>query len=237
MTEMLMLGYDYLMFERTAIKIPIYAPLGHLICVGGSNSGKTTSILYWIYKCRKFNIKWYITDFKRSRDFFGITSSYAEYEDVYDMIRDFYQEFLEIPEGGAIDGRPRVLLVDEVAGLLMHLSLSKSGKEKADELRSIFSSILMLGRSRKCFIWMVMQRYTASIFPSSSGGADNFYVAVGLGRLSVDGRKGLFAGEHFEGEEKLNYSQGKGIVLIDGQPLKSLIIPTVSKNRLRELLT
>lgn len=236
MTEMVMLGYDYLMFERTAIKMPIYAPLGHLICVGGSNSGKTTSILYWIYKSRKLNIKWYITDFKRSRDFWGITSSYAEYEDVYDMIRDFYQEFLEIPEGGASDGRPRILLVDEVAGLLMHLSLSKAGKEKADELRGIFSSILMLGRSRKCYLWMIMQRYTASIFPCSSGGADNFYVAVGLGRLTVDGRKGLFAGEHFEGEDELNFSQGNGIVLIDGQPLKSLIIPTVSKRKLKELL-
>ena len=33
-----------------------------------------------------------------------------------------------------------------------------------------------------------MQRYTASIFPSSSGSADNFHVCVGLGRMTVDGR-------------------------------------------------
>lgn len=232
-----MLGFDYQLFLQTTIKIPIYAPLGHVICVGGSNSGKTTAVLYWIYKSRDLNIKWYISDFKCSRDFYGITEKYAEFESTYDLIHEFYQEFLSLPEGGASDGRPRILLVDEVAGLLMHLSLSKSGKEKADELRSIFSSILMLGRSRKCFIWMIMQRYTASIFPSSSGGADNFYVAVGLGRLSVDGRKGLFAGEHFEGEDKLKYSQGRGIVLIDGQPLKSLIIPTVSKKKLKKLIT
>ena len=114
--------------------------------------------------------------------------------------------------------------------------MTKENKAKADEIRNMMSSILMLGRSRKCFLWLSMQRYSATVFPASSGSADNFHICVGLGRLTVDGRKGLFAGEHLENEEDFQFGQGKGIVLIDGQPLKAVIIPQVSKKKLLNLL-
>lgn len=180
------------------------------------------------------NIDLHILDFKASHEFIGITKNFAEYEDCYDKIVEFYDMFIKLPEGG--DGKIKILLINEIAGLLTHLSMKKDTKAKADEIRQIMSSILMLGRSRNCFLWLVMQRYSATIFPASSGSADNFHVSVGLGNLSVDGRKGLFAGEHFDGEDDLLFGQGKGIVLIDGQPLKSIIIPKVSKKRLLELL-
>lgn len=229
-----MLGYDY-GFSIQGIKIPLYAPLGsHLIVVGGSGSGKSTSVLYWLYKIMKYNCALYVVDFKASHEFSGISEHFAEFEDSYREIKAFYEEFLQTPEGG--DGQIKVLLIDEIAGLLTHYSLSKEGKQKADEIRNIMSSILMLGRSRNCFLWLSMQRYSASIFPASSGSADNFHVCVGLGNLSVDGRKGLFAGEHFDGEENLQFGRGKGIVLVDGQPLRGIVMPKVSKKRLLELL-
>lgn len=235
MDKLLMLGYDYALYSLQGVKIPLYAPLdSHFCTIGGSNSGKSTAILYWLYKMRKYNVLLHVVDFKKSHEFLGITEYFAEFEDSYGMIKKFYEEFLITPEGGS--GCNKVLLIDEIAGLLMHYSMTKEGKAKADEMRSIMSTILMLGRSRKCFLWLSMQRYTASIFPASSGSADNFHVCVGLGRLTVDGRKGLFAGEHFEGEEELQFGQGKGIVLIDGQPLRALIIPKVSKEKLLELL-
>ncbi len=222
MNNHIMIGYDYQLFNVQGLKIPLYAPIdGHYIIVGGSGSGKSTTVLYWLYKCRKYNLKLYIADFKASKEFKGISDNFAEFEDCYDLIKKYYEDFLTTPEGG--DRKINILLIDEIAGLLTHFSMTKEGKQKADEIRNIMSSILMLGRSRKCFIWLSMQRYTASIFPSSSGSADNFHVCVGLGRMTVDGRKGLFAGEHFEGEEELLFGMGKGIVLIDGQPLRSLI--------------
>ena len=73
-------------------------------------------------------------------------------------------------------------------------------------------------------------------FPASSGSADNFHIYVGLGRLTVDGRKGLFAGEHMEGEENLQFGMGKGIVLIDGQNLRALVLPKISKKKILGLL-
>lgn len=235
MDDFLMIGYDYISLCMYGIKNPLYAPLeSHLIVVGGSGSGKSTSVLYWLYKLKKYDCQLYIIDFKASHEFAGITDHFAEFEDSYDEIKAFYHDFLNTAEGG--DGQIKILLIDEIAGLLTHYSMSKENKAKADEIRSIMSSVLMLGRSRKCFLWLSMQRYTASLFPASSGSADNFHICVGLGRLSVDGRKGLFAGEHFSEEDELQFGQGRGIVLIDGQPLRALIIPKVSKKKLLQLL-
>lgn len=230
-----MLGYDYASICMQGIKIPLYAPLdSHAIIVGGSGSGKSTAIIYWLYKMKKYNVRLYIVDFKKSNEFCGITDNFAEFEDSYGMIKKYYEDFLNTPEGG--DGCNKILLIDEIAGLLTHYSMTKEGKAKADEIRNIMSSILMQGRSKKVFLFLCLQRYSATIFPSSSGAADNFHICVGLGKLSVDGRKGLFAGEHFEGEEELRFGQGRGIVLIDGQPLRALAIPKVSKKRLLQLL-
>lgn len=229
-----MLGFDLQWLSIQGEKLPLYAPIGHLIVVGGSGSGKSTAVLYWLYKLKEYDCSLYIADFKKSNEFCGISNNFAEFEDCYRLIKDFYDTFLSTPEGG--DGTNKILIIDEIAGLLTHFSMTKEGKAKADDVRAIMSSILMLGRSRKCFLWLSMQRYTASIFPASSGSADNFHVCVGLGRLTVDGRKGLFAGEFFEGEEDIQFGQGKGIVLIDGQPLKALVIPKVSKKKLLTLL-
>lgn len=235
MSNSIMLGFDYLYWQNQGLKIPVYASLyGHYIVVGASGSGKSSALLYWLYKARQHKVDLYISDFKASREFSGITPHFAEFEACYDLIKAFYEEFQNTPEGG--DGTIKVLLIDEIAGLLTHFGMTKDGKTKAEEIRSILSSVLMLGRSRNCFVWLSMQRYSASIFVSSSGSVDNFHVNVGLGRLTVDGRKGLFAGEHFEGEDTLQFGQARGIVLVDGQPLRSLIVPKVSKKKLLSLL-
>lgn len=235
MSNSIMLGFDYLYWQKQGVKIPVHAPLnGHYIVVGGSGSGKSTAVLYWLYKAHQHKVDLYIADFKASHEFLGITPHFAEFEDCYDLIKAFYEEFQNTPEGG--DGTIKVMLVDEIAGLLTHFGMTKEDKAKADEIRSILSSILMLGRSRQCFVWLSLQRYAAGIFLSSSGSVDNIHVAVGLGRLTVDGRKGLFAGEHFEGEDTLQFGQARGIVLVDGQPLRSLIVPKVSKKKLLSLL-
>lgn len=229
-----MLGYDYQWLSEHGDKLPVFAPIGHTIVVGGSGSGKSTSVLYWLYKLKKYNCELYIADFKKSNEFSGITPHFAQFEDCYQLIKDYYEIFLSTPEGG--DGTNKIMLIDEIAGLLTYFFMTKEGKGKIEEIKNILLSIMALGRSKLCWFWSSMQRYSASIFPASSGAADNFHILVGLGRLTVDGRKGLFAGEHFDGEDELQYGQGRGIVLIDGQPLKALIIPQVSKKKLLALL-
>ena len=232
MRDNIILGLDYSLYITHQIKVKIRAPIGHTIVVGGSGSGKSTAVLYILYKMKKEhkNIELHIMDFKASHEFMGITDNYAEFEDIYDRLVVFYDMFCTLEEGG--DGTIKILIIDEIAGFLTHLSMTKEGKEKADKVRQIMSSILMMGRSRNCFLWLIMQRYTATIFPASSGAIDNFFVYVGLGRLSVESRKSLFACEHIEEEEHITFGMGRGIVLIDGQELQTLMIPNVNKQKL-----
>ena len=224
-------GYDLVMIQKHGLKIPItLSEKSHVIIVGGSGSGKSTCCLYMIYKMKKLNnINLTICDFKASKEFRGITDKFAEFEQCYEMIHSFYEDFLSTPEGG--DGSLKILIIDEIAGLLTHFSMKD--KKKADEIRNIMSSILMLGRSKCVFLWLLLQRYSATtVFPAASGAADNFHVRIGLGRLSVDGRKSLFAGEHFDEDNSIIYGQGRGIILIDGEPIKAIAVPKVSKEKL-----
>ena len=232
MSDNFVLGYDYNLYLNHQVQIKIRAPIGHTIVVGGSGSGKSTAVLYWLYKMKKEhkNIELYIMDFKASHEFVGITDNYAEFEDIYDKLVEFYDMFCKLEEGG--DGTIKILIIDEIAGMLSHLSMTKEGKEKADKVRQIMSSILMLARSKNCWLWLILQRASTSIFPASSGAIDNFFVYVGFGRLSVESRKSLFACEHIEEEEHITFGMGRGIVLIDGQELQTLMIPNVKKHKL-----
>ena len=131
------LGFDFLRHQTEGTKIPLSALLGHLIVVGGSGSGKSTALLYWLVKMKKINIpiELHIMDFKASHEFMGITEKYAEFEACYEKIVEFYNMFLSLEEGG--DGTVKILLIDEIAGLLTHLGMNKEGKVKADEIRMI----------------------------------------------------------------------------------------------------
>ena len=230
-----MIGYDLAFLKKYGMKVPIeISPLSHLCIVGSSGSGKSTAVLYMVYKMQLENkVRLTICDFKKSSEFLGITPSinYAEFEECYEMICKFYNEFISADEGGSAIN---ILIIDEIAGLLSHFSMVD--KKKAEEIKQMMSSILMLGRSRQYFLWLSMQRFSATIFPGSSGAADNFHVCIGLGRLTVDGRRSLFAGEHLTDGEDIQFGQGKGIVLIDGEPLKALVIPKISKQKTLGLL-
>ena len=229
------IGFDYEVYAHEGLPVPITVSIrNHLIVVGGTGSGKSTALLYWLFKARNLPCKYYIADFKASGELSGITPYYAEFEQCYSLIKNFYGMFLQTPEGG--DGSIKILLIDEIAGMLSHLGMNKIDKTKADEIRSMLSTISMLGRSRDIFLWLSCQRYSATIFSSSSGAGDNFNVCVGLGHLTPDGRKGLFSGMELENESSLLMGQGKGIVFIEGLPLKSIILPRLSKKKLQEIL-
>ena len=204
---MLKLGFDGELLGE-GVQVPLLAQLGHIIIVGGTGSGKSTHELYLIYNAKKEECQFTICDFKKSGEMTGISDQYAEFEECYDLIKEFHHDFWKTPEGGA--GYDKILVIDEIAGMLTYYGMSKEGKTKADEIRQIMANILMLGRSRRCYLWLSMQRYTATIFPASSGAGDNFNICIGLGKLSPESKRSLFAG--MELESHFQPGQGRGIV-------------------------
>ena len=74
----IMLGFNYGVYVLHGIKMPIYASLqSHLIVVGGSGSGKSMAILYWMYKARNNKLVLFICDFKASKEFAGISEHFG----------------------------------------------------------------------------------------------------------------------------------------------------------------
>lgn len=230
---MIQFGYNILTEK------PIEADLtqtGHVCVVGGTGSGKSVGTLYFLYNLLKnYDARLTICDFKKSGDYKGISENFAEFDEVTQSIEAFYKEYESTPENNL---QIKVLLIDEYAGYMIWLA--QNDKKKAEEIKQNISEMLMLGRSRHCFVWCIQQRISASLFPSGIGAIDNFQICIGLGRLSVDSRKSLFAGEHLDNiafEEKYHPMAGQGLVLIDGQELQPLQIPFIKyKNKLKQLL-
>lgn len=230
---MLQLGYNVLTEK------PIIADMeitGHACLVGGTGSGKSVATLYLLYNLLKnYNAKLTICDFKKSGDYMGISDRVAEFNAITGCIEEYYNEYEITPENSS---QIKLLLIDEYAGYIIWAT--QNDKKKAEEIKQKISEILMLGRSRHCFIWCIQQRISASLFPTGIGAIDNFQICIGLGHLSVDSRKSLFAGEHLDNiafEERFHPKTGQGLVLIDGQELQPIQIPyIVDKMRLKLLL-
>ena len=235
---MIKIGYNTM--TEKPIKIDIL-DTGQLCCVGGTGSGKSMSVLYLLYNMLKYakeehcKIELYICDFKKSGDFEGITNNYAEFKEVTGLIEQYYEAFENTMENSPII---KILLIDEYAGYMVWLT--QNDKKTAEKIKSIISTILMTGRSRHCYAWCIQQRISASLFPTGIGAIDNFQICVGMGRLSVESRKSLFAGEHLEDteyEERYRPKKGQGLILIDGQDIQPIQIPYIKdKERLKILL-
>lgn len=235
---MIQIGYNTM--TEQPIKMNIWTT-GQLCCVGGTGSGKSLAVLYLLYnimndaKEEKYKLKIYICDFKKSGDFEGITDKFAEFEKITELIEQYYEEFENTSENSPV---VKLLLIDEYAGYMVWLT--QIDKKKADKIKNKISTILMLGRSRRCYAWCIQQRISASLFPAGIGAIDNFQICLGLGRLSVESRKSLFAGEHLEDTEyEAHYhpKTGQGLVLIDGQDIQPIQIPYIKdKEKLKILL-
>jgi len=235
---MIQIGYNII--TEKPIKIDILNT-GQLCCVGGTGSGKSLAMLYLLYnvikyiKTEKCKMELYICDFKKSGDYEDITNNFAEFNKITELIEQYYEEFERTSENSSII---KILLIDEYAGYMIWLT--QNNKKKAEIIKNYISTILMLGRSRHCYVWCIQQRISASLFPSGIGAIDNFQICLGMGRLSIESRKSLFAGEHLEDreyEERYRPKTGQGFVLIDGQDIQPIQIPYINdKERLKTLL-
>ena len=220
------LGFD--LQNRFPIQADIFRT-GHICIVGGTGSGKSIATLYILYGILSLyhEVQLYIGDFKKSGDYKGITKSFEEFEQVTGIFEETEENSPAI----------KILILDEYAGFITWLT--QKDKKKCEEIKGKIANLLMLGRSRHCYVWCIQQRMSAQLFPSGIGAIDNFQILIGLGRLSVDSRKSLFAGEHLDKDFEEGYSPicGQGLILVDGQPLRAIQIPFIKdKGRMTALL-
>lgn len=227
------LGFDFQ--SRVPIQADIFRT-GHICIVGGTGSGKSMATLYILYGILSlaYEIQLFIGDFKKSGDYKGISKNFKEFQEVIGLIDKFYGIFEDTQENSPVI---KILLLEEYSGLITWLV--QADRKKSEEIKGKIANLLMLGRSRHCYVYCIQQRISAQLFPSGIGAIDNFQILLGLGRLSVDSRKSLFAGEHLDKDFEESYSPvcGQGLILIDGQPLRAVQVPYISdKGRMTALL-
>lgn len=233
--KLVKLGYNY-RYKKQPI-IADFDKTGHCCIIGGTGSGKSIGTLYFLYNVLKLKekVELYIADFKKTKDYIGLTKeeNFAEFDNVTNLVEQYYAIFESTPENCQTI---KLLLLDEYTGFITWLM--QKDKRKCEEIKGKISNLLMLGRSRHCYIWCIAQRLSASLFPSGIGAIDNFQILVGFGRLTVDSRRSLFANMHLDEEFEQHYKPGtgQGICLIDGQPLYPIEIPRIDKGKLKILL-
>lgn len=66
-SSLVMLGYDYGILSMQGVKVPLHAKIqSHRIVVGSTNSGKSSAILYWIYKASKLGVSFILPILSRA---------------------------------------------------------------------------------------------------------------------------------------------------------------------------
>ena len=189
----------------------------HLIIVAPSGSGKTYLLTFLLGQIAKKPVKLILADFK-GIDFieFDDCKDYYKHSDIAKALDYVYEELQQRMAEPKKDNQPIYFCVDEWSGFLCSLTT----KKEQDSFKQKMASILMLGRGVQVFVIMSLQRADANYIT----GRDNFGNAVGLGTLSKESIKMLFADEADVIQSK---SRGKGYLRIDGKPLSEIVVPKI----------
>lgn len=124
---MLQLGYNFLTEQSITAEL---TETGHLCCVGGTGSGKSVATLYFLYQLLKnYSTELSVADFKKLGDYAGIAEKFAEFEEVKELIEDFYTEFEE--QYHPKTGQGLILIDGQELKALQIPYISDKGKLKA----------------------------------------------------------------------------------------------------------
>lgn len=231
MTTYLSYGFLLNLWEKAEVLVPCAYPLEshcHALITGSSGSGKSTALLYLLGKLLKSHpeIELHFCDFKASEDF-RFLSGYKYYyagDACYTGIMTYLEAFNHARENFSDAAPSRLLIFDEYPAFLLHLQqrdkLEKTKKEK--EVLAAVSSVLMMGRGIRHYLWIVAQRPDSTYFP---GSRHNFMVLLHLGHLTKEEKTMLFSGENLP--ERI-FSVGEGLILADGDVLQEVKFPLIS---------
>ena len=191
-----------------------FSKVPHLLIVAPSGSGKTYLLTYILGQLAKKPILLLLADFK-GVDFieFDGCRGYYKHTAVADALNLVFEELQSRMANPRSDNQPLYFCVDEWAGFL-----SLYPKKAQEDFKQKMASILMLGRGVGVFVIMALQRADAAYIT----GRDNFGNCIGLGHLSKESIRMLFADEADQIQPK---PRGRGYLRIDGKPLAEIVVP------------
>jgi len=199
----------------------------HMLCVGSTGSGKTYALSLILGKICKYHYpeaQITICDYKKSgfAQYFDCQNSFFGYEDVTNGIRSVYEEFTKRLEANddKLNKQMRVLLMDEYGAFI-----ASREKKQADEIKTMVGNMLLMGRSLGIRIIVGIQRADAEFF--KSGTREQFGAILALGNMSKEQKLMLFP--DYREEMTDNCGRGQGYLLLDGQGIRHIAVPTVTK--------
>lgn len=203
----------------------------HLLLVGSSGTGKSTTLLFLLGCLLKENpnIKLYFLDFKSSSEF-KFLSSYKHFysgDDCYQGLMDYYQEFCLARKNGN-SNRRAILIWDEYpAAVAYYTNRDKQEKTKqGSEILSVIAEIMMLGRGTGAGFgcWIVCQRPDSTLF--CGGARENFmiYIAMMAGSISPELKRMVFLDEDIP--DRI-YQKGEALMKAEGHSLMEVKYPWI----------
>ena len=155
MNDFIKVGYNWDIWDRRAIRLPIAIPyltnIHWLIC-GNSGSGKSYFVLYLLrnlLQCLGDKVTLWFCDFKSSEDF-SFLADYVRYyagADCKRGLEEFYAEFEAVKSGSVKDERIRLLFFDEWAGFQVW-ETSRDKKQSELHKQMLLEVLLTLVRSQ-----------------------------------------------------------------------------------------
>lgn len=194
----------------------------NFLVVGKTGSGKSYAlmVLLGIYSSIP-GVHITICDYKKSSFAqFSDSASFYGYEEVPEGIRAFYEEFKYrlAANDEERNKKIRVLLIDEYGALI-----SAQDKKIADELKTMVSNMLFMGRSLGIRVLIGVQRADAEHF--KAGARDQARAILGLGNLSKEQKQMLFS--DYKDTMNEHNGLGEGYLLVDGQDIERVQVAEI----------
>lgn len=156
------LGFRYADWQD-GIKNPILWDtriVPHLLISGITGGSKTVSSQMIVNQILDNNVDISICDFKAGGDWDNIVPTYAEYTECDDLLRTFYNSFVDTIRNKGYD--EKYLLFDEFSSY----ALSKDTKQ-FKELMSMVSHIAFMGRSFGYHLIFISQQFNSKVLDTA----------------------------------------------------------------------
>lgn len=205
----------------------------HMVIIGNSGSGKSMSALLCCAKLAAHlpDFRLWVLDYKGDSDTFGFLEKagncrYWQYAECMAGLESYYSVFEErLSHNPGPNAALCLLWVDELASFILNLP-----KKEAETAKTMMSTALMMGRSKRCQILTTTQRASATLF--SEGARDNYSVRLAMGNISRESATML----GFDRDEFRPVTQiGGGHLLLDGADQRPVQVPYISQRGMEKI--